>query len=89
MKSLFSSPFMSLIILLCSSCAKIETKSSTIKAKNICHTPKLGQLVTLDIESGIHSGEVTSISPYEIVVSSSNGLTAFSIPQSQNHKIYC
>ncbi|MEY2986216.1 MAG: hypothetical protein RJB24_445 [Candidatus Parcubacteria bacterium] len=65
-------------------------QSDTLKKSNICHNPKLGQTVTVDMEYTSYTGVVSELSEDGIIVSTDpERITHILIQTSQIKGIYC
>lgn len=89
MKQLTALLLAPLITLLCASCSESNLKDSTVKAKKVCHNPKLGQVVTVEMDYTAYKGKLSQISKDEIIVSTdSQGITYVVIQSLQIKGIY-
>jgi len=78
------------LISLCSSCGEVRLKAATFQTRNICHNPKLGQTVTVDMEYTSYTGVVSELSEDGIIVSTDpERITHILIQTSQIKRIYC
>ena len=90
MKQLTTLLLFPFITLLCTSCSEAHLKASTVKTKKACHNPKLGQVVTVEMDYTAYKGKLSQISKDEIIVSTdSQGITYIGIQSPQIKKIYC
>ena len=90
MKNIATRLLIACITLLCTSCSEANLRDSTFKTKKVCHNPKVGQVVTVEMEYNTYKGNLSQISKDEIIVSTdSQGITYIGIQSPQIKKIYC
>ena len=90
MKNIATRLLIACITLLCTSCSEANLKDSTFKTKKVCHNPKVGQGVTVEMKYNTYKGKLSQISKDEIIVSTdSQGITYIGIQSPQIKEIYC